>query len=110
MSNVPLQDYIDRRLEDLERRVTERFALQSALLQASEVALRERLHGMNEIREAMKDQSNRMATRHEMERLDQIVRELQKARANLDGRIVATGGLGGVMVACLLWALTRFFK
>jgi hypothetical protein len=48
--------------------------------------------------------------RLDLEKLEEDVQELQRAKANLDGRLVATAGVISVVVSAVLWALMQFFK
>jgi hypothetical protein len=67
---VSLRDYVDTRLLSLEK------ATESA-----RVAMERRLDGMNEFRDALRDQASLMITRREMmSELDPIKRELQDSR------------------------------
>jgi hypothetical protein len=107
VTDVALREYLERRIDDLERRMLDRFLLNDQALTKSETRMTDRLHSMNEFREAMKDQTNRMATRMELEKVDESVRELQRAKANLDGRLFVLSGVISASVTILLWALSR---
>jgi hypothetical protein len=121
MADIALKEYLDRRLDDLhrymdrrftdqDRRNDEQFTAAKVALDKAEQALREYKSGSNEWRDALKDANGRMATRLELDKLDDSVRELQRAKANFDGRlIVITGGMS-VGVSLVLWALTRIVK
>jgi hypothetical protein len=50
-----------------------------------------------------------MATRAELDKLDEALRELQRAKANFDGRLVMLSGSISVVVSLALWALSRGF-
>ncbi len=87
-TDVALKEYLDRRVDDLTVSVKDRFTLNDSAIAKAERTMNERLNSMNEFRDALKDQAGRMATRIEVEKVDQVVQELQRAKANLDGRIV----------------------
>ncbi len=110
MTDVALRDYFEKRLEDLDRRITERFASSDSAVAKAERTMNERLNSMNEFRDALKDQSSRMATRVEVDKIDEQVRELQRAKANLDGRLVILSGSISAITALLMWGLTRFIR
>ena len=74
-------------LEELEKRVMQRFDLNDRALDKAYAAMDKRLDGMNEFRDALKDQANRMATRSELEALEEKVEDLRRNKANLDGRL-----------------------
>lgn len=119
--DVPLRDYVDGRLVDQEKRWLDRFeATQRAVDRASD-QLDHRLEGMNEFRDAMKDQAARTATKEELSALSSIVRDiqlntptkgefetltevvknLQLAKSNLDGRIAVVGAVAGAVFGIL---------
>jgi hypothetical protein len=121
MTDIALKEYFDQRLTDLERYINQRFADQDRLntqhfsaaslaLDKAEMALREYKAGSNEWRDALKDANTRMATRTELDKLDDAVRELQRAKSNLDGRLLMLSGGVSVGVSIVLWALTRFLR
>lgn len=118
----PLDRRIVERISELDRRIGERFALNDGSVAEARQVIKERLAGMNEFRDALKDQAGRMATRVELEKmeettrntigkLDETVRELQRAKANLDGRlIVMSGGVSAFISLALslaLWWITK---
>ncbi len=105
---MKLRAYVDVRLADLIDRVTERFALNDSSVAKAERTMNERLNSMNEFRDALKDQANRMATRLELERVEADVNELRRAKANFDGRMVIVSGGISLAVTVVLWALGRF--
>src|SRR6185436_18942214 len=58
-------DAAEVRLEEFEKRVMQRFELTALALKEAQQTMEKRLDGMNEFRDALKDQANRMATRAE---------------------------------------------
>ncbi len=110
MSDVALKEYFDRRLDDLDRRLTDRFGLSDSAVSKAERTMNERLNSMNEFRDALRDQANRMATRAELDKVDSAVQALQQAKANLDGRLVMLSGGISIVVSLLSWVLMRFVR
>jgi CHASE3 domain sensor protein len=110
MTDVALKEYLERRLDDLARRLDDRTAQNDVAVAKAERMMNDRLNSMNEFRDALRDQANRMATRVEVERLDQTVQELQRARANLDGRLLVVSAGISIAVSIVLWLLTRFVR
>ncbi len=119
MSDVALKEYLERCILELDRRVDQRlidtdrnyqqhFAAAEEALRKADAALREYKAGSNEWRDALKDQAARLATREELGKVDDAVQELQRAKANVDGRnVVISSGLS-VAIMLLLWALSRW--
>uniref|UniRef100_A0A6M3L4Y6 Uncharacterized protein n=1 Tax=viral metagenome TaxID=1070528 RepID=A0A6M3L4Y6_9ZZZZ len=74
-STVTLKEYVDRRLEAVgQTSAVELSAIRTAVDKA-ETQLRDRLEGMNEFREAIKDQSKTFATRTEVEQSSEFWRQ-----------------------------------
>lgn len=106
--NVELKYYLERLIAEHDRRYEQRFTLLDEATSKSDRELKSRLDSMNEFREALKDQSGRMATRDELARLDQVVQELQRARANFDGRLLIIAGVVSIAINLVAWGIMRF--
>jgi len=93
-SKISLKEYVNIRFDELQKS-----------LDKSDKALTERLSGMNEIREAMREQSNLFATRKEIELLlDPIkkdIKELLLSKATLEGKASQTAVVGVYVLAVL---------
>ena len=86
ISNPPNRgDFVSLR-EYLESRI---FAVEKAI-EVANVAMKERLFGMNEFRDTLKDQASRFVTRDEvdvkLETIHRQLKELQLAKAELEGK------------------------
>ena len=110
MTDIALRDYFERLLGEADRRYEQRFAASEQAVSKAERSMANRLDGMNEFRDALKDQASRMATREELSRLDQSVQILQQAKSNLDGRLVVLASIPGMAIAVILWALSRLLR
>ena len=110
MTDVALKEYLDQRLDDFRIQVLDRFRLADDAVAKAERTMNERLNSMNEFRDALRDQSNRMATRSEVEKIDEAVRDLQRAKANLDGRLLVLSGSLSLTISIVLWMIGRFLK
>jgi hypothetical protein len=104
---VSLREHIEITLHEMDRRYEQRFAASENAVAKAERGINERLNSMNEFRDALRDQANRMATRIELERVDLMVQELQRAKANFDGRLIAMAGGLSIGTSILIWALAR---
>jgi len=110
MTDIALREYLERRIADLERRIDDRFAWNDDAVNEAKQAIKERLNSMNEFRDALRDQAGRMATRVELERLDQTVQELQRAKANFDGRLLVTASLVSIVISAVATLLMRMLR
>ena len=108
MTDVALKEYFDRRLEDLERRIQDRFMQGDSAVTKAERTMNERLNSMNEFRDALRDQANRMATRMELDKLEEDVQELRRVKANLDGRLVVLSGGISLATSVIIWLFSRY--
>jgi SMC interacting uncharacterized protein involved in chromosome segregation len=127
MTDVSLREHLERQIADLARRIDQRFAATEQAVLKAEQMMNERLAGMNEFRDALRDQSQQFAaradvsrteqqinllqqqaaTRIEMEKLEEQVNELQRARANLDGRLLVLAGGLSIVTSLAIWMLTQ---
>jgi SMC interacting uncharacterized protein involved in chromosome segregation len=127
VTDVTLREHLERQIVDLARRIDQRFAATEQAVMKAEQMMNERLAGMNEFRDALRDQSQQfaaradvarteqqinllqqqVATRIEMEKLEDQVNELQRARANLDGRLLVLAGGLSIVTSLAIWMLTQ---
>lgn len=107
MTDIALKEYFDRRLEEMDRRYEQRFHSNDEAINKAERTMNERLNGMNEFRDALRDQSGRMATRLEMTTLADRVQEVRGDMSNIGGRLTATAAGISIGVSILLWAIAN---
>lgn len=103
MTDVALRDHLERMIHEMDRRIDQRFGANEEAVRKAETTMSARLAGMNEFRDALKDQASRMATRDELMRVDIAVQELQRAKANLEGRLIMLSGGISMAVSIVLW-------
>lgn len=87
---VTWKEYVDQRFRELDQRMAERQHLTELAIAQNESVINSRLAEMNNFRQALTDQAKNFITRAEHDRLDMSVRELERSKSNLDGRIQAT--------------------
>jgi Arc/MetJ-type ribon-helix-helix transcriptional regulator len=109
-AEIGVKEYFDRRLDDLVKYMDRRFQSSDEAVQKAERTMNERLNSMNEFRDALRDQASRMATRVEMDKIDDNVQELRRAKANLDGRLLVMSGGVSIVVSVALWFLSHLAK
>lgn len=106
MTDVALRDHLEAMIREMDRRYEQRFLASEHAVMKSENSMNVRLTSMNEFRDALNDQAGRMATRAELERVDQEVQDLRRAKANLDGRLLALAGGLSALTSVAVWILT----
>ena len=88
--NVPLEKYLDKRLDALESLMVTRFDAADKATVLFQIALEARLEGLNEWRQQSKDRERDFMPRSEYQlHHDQVcsdVRELRESRAELEGK------------------------
>jgi hypothetical protein len=98
---VSLRDYFDGRLLELDKRFDQQHVSTQRALDKAEQALSRRLDGMNEFRDALKDQSNQMATREQLDRIRDRVVEVEK-------RIAVTAAVWSLVVSIVVGLAVRW--
>jgi hypothetical protein len=107
---VSLRDYIERRLEDHCQLNEARFnSLENATHKSSEI-MDLRLAGMNEFRDALRDQTSRYVTFDRMERLEERLKSLEilmvSAAATTATMKIMVGALVAVLIAVAIGLIT----
>lgn len=87
---VTLKEFLTNKIKALEDKMEMTFKLNQTAIDKAEVLMNDRLAGMNEFREALKDQANTFITRIECKngssRRDEDIRNLQLSKAILEGK------------------------
>jgi hypothetical protein len=98
-------EHIQARAVELEKRVIDRAAAQERAIDKAEKAMGERLTGMNEFRETLRDQASKLATREQVElsvgALEKRIRDMEQWSANIQGRLLVMGGVWGLVVVLI---------
>jgi len=98
---VSLRDYFDGRLLELDKRIEQQHVSTQRALDKAEQALGRRLDGMNEFRDALRDQSNQMATREQLDRVRDRVIEQEK-------RVAVIAAVWSIVVSVVVGVLVRW--
>jgi len=99
--DVSLRDHIESRLAALEKSLDERFKSQEQAIAHALAANEKRLDGMNEFREALRDQSRQFSVKSDLdnlsavtckdiERLEEDIKSLNESRAEMRGKASQT--------------------
>jgi hypothetical protein len=108
--SISLRAYFERLVESCDEKHTLRNQMSERALDVAHRALATRLESMNEIRDAMRDQSSHMATKIELAALRDIVDDLRLQKSNLDGRIAVAVVAMSFAVNGILWAIFTLFS
>lgn len=110
MTDVSLKEHIETILHWLDRLVAEKV---TAIERATTIALttlNERLAGMNEFRDTLKDQAARLATKDDFGALEKRLGTLELDRAAAEGRAKLAGALWGIVAGVAAAAAAAFIK
>ena len=110
MSDVSQKEYFDRVIHDLDRRYEQRFEAQNLAIRKAEAAIDERLRGMNEFRRAMDDMTRTFTPLAAYQKLDDAVNDLQRAKANLDGRMAVISFIVSALVSLGVVGVSAFLR
>ncbi len=99
MSDVPLKEHIEVRLAAMKEAVDK-----------AEKTLNQRLEGMNEFRDTLKDQASRLATKDEVGLMLKRVEALELTNSETLGRTKGIAILWAIGVSLVISLLLRVFK
>jgi len=113
MTDVALKEYLERVIRDTSEGLSERIHALSRLIdqqrlyseravEKAEFAVDKRLTGMNEFRDALKDQAGRMATIEQLDRLRDRVVEVEK-------RIAVTAAVVSLVISLVTGLVLKWF-
>lgn len=105
-------ELLDVKVTELEKRIELHLEYQRKAVTKASDELHERLAGMNEFRETLKDQASRFVTTTFLDerllRLDERLTALELRNANMDGRFWVWGIFITILTLVLqLWPLLR---
>jgi ribosome-associated translation inhibitor RaiA len=90
-SEISLREYIEARLDSLEKHFDSRFEAAQTAIDKAETTMNDRLGGMNEFRDTLRDQASRFATLLQLDekmtaviKLEERLRDLEKASVSRD--------------------------
>jgi hypothetical protein len=100
---VSLKEYLCQRLSDLEEKIELNFKLNGVALDKAEIKMEARLALMNEVREQLKDQATKFASRTEvqiqLDRMEADIKSLRESRAELQGKASQASVIIGYLMA-----------
>lgn len=109
MSDIPLKEHIEAQIKWVDRYFLAQVEFIHASVAKAEEKLTTRLEGMNEIRQAMEDQSGSFATRealeHHAKEDDRRLKILEINKAALEGKAVVLSTVTSVVVSVLVSVL-----
>jgi hypothetical protein len=100
-----LQKHLEDKVQTSERLLNEKIININKSIDLASVQLNERLNGMNEFREALKDQSQKYLTKDEFNiqhlRVQDDIRILRESKAQLEGKASQTSVLISYAIALI---------
>ncbi len=117
MSDVPLKEHLEQAFRFLDRHYeskidaldryyeSQNFSMREAVKKAND-ELNSRLAGMNEFRDALKDQSGTLATKAELNMVEKQVRALELSKENLAGRATSAAILWSAALSVIVSLIT----
>jgi hypothetical protein len=109
---ITIKEYVDRLFEERQRLFDAKFEDASKAIDKAEKSMHERLAGMNEFRDQLKDQASKFITREEMNvsirSISENVSKLQsladiaKGKASQNALLVTAGiSIAGILISIL---------
>ncbi len=106
--DVPLREYVEALLEELTKRVEQRFDSNDIAIRLGREAVDARLTLLNELRGIVTDRLGNTITRPEHDKLVGDVQELQKTQANRDGRMWVVSGSMSTIAVLAMWIISHW--
>lgn len=103
MTDVPLRDHFEARIEALDRRVSELARYHDQAVSDRAASLDARLASMNELRGALTDITNKAATRHDLDGLRDKLSDVKTQAAVL-------GALASILISLVMIFLARWIR
>jgi len=87
--SVSLKEHFEHRLDEMDKKLSDRTVSIERAVDKAEQALKERLAGMNELRETMRDQAANLATREQVAltagAIEERLRAIENWSSNIQG-------------------------
>ncbi|MCR4331687.1 MAG: hypothetical protein NUV34_03130 [Sulfuricaulis sp.] len=111
-SGVSLREHLESQIKWLDRHVAGQLTAIDASTVKALAQLDERLRGMNEFRDALKDQASRLMTRKESEAqhesIESRLKSMELTRAAGEGKVLIISGLVAFVASVLVAIVTRW--
>lgn len=90
MSDVPLRDYLEKRIAALEHQFQRELEANATAVNKAEADMTRRLEGMNEFRHQLNSQASTFVTKDELQiARDAVLSEIKNLRTIVDDRVAA---------------------
>jgi hypothetical protein len=111
MTDVPLRDYMEKRLDALERVLVARLDAADTAIRVHEDMLKDRLFHSNGLIEQMRQQSTDYTRKGAMEAAEERISNLERSRSGGEGKVL--GGqplqtIGMMIVAAIVSAVVAY--
>lgn len=109
MSDVSLREYIEAKLEWLDRHVAQRIGAMDTAVRIALDTLNERLKGMNEFRDSLNDLTGRLSTKAEVAALEKALDARVKSLELSGARIAGMAAVIAVIVSAIVSVIVARF-
>lgn len=114
MSDVSLREYLESQIKWVDRHFASQITTINEKTAAAKEQIDKRLEGMNEFRDALKDQASRLATKDEVAALKDSTNErlqvLELGKANFEGKVAVLSVLVASVVSILIVGISQFLR
>lgn len=112
MTEISLREHVDAQIRWVDRYFEARILGLAELITKAESELNRRLEGMNEFRDALKDQAGRLATKTELDlrmgQLEKRIYDVEISRAVNTGKIAMISALASIVVSVVVALISHW--
>lgn len=114
MSDVSLKEYLETQINWVDRHFASQITTIQEKTQDAREQIDQRLKGMNEFRDTLRDQAGRLATIDSVyalkDQLDQRLKLLEMNKANFEGKAAIVSTAVALCISILIAALSHYFR
>src|SRR5687767_4343092 len=109
MNDVPLREHLEAQIRWLDRYFDDKTKAMNVAVDKAAATIDTRLQGMNEFRDTLRDQAGRLATKEEVQNIDERIKRLEIVGAQGQGRATITGVIWAVGSSILVGAIMKYW-
>jgi hypothetical protein len=112
MTDVTLKEHLEAQIRWLDRYFMDQVKSIEAKTELAKADIDTRLQGMNEFRDALRDQASRLATRQELDlhvsSMDKRIKSIEISRATADGKTIMLSGFIAFIASILVAVIANW--